>query len=469
MVETFPSRAAVLIVDDDPDVREALQLLLKVSGYTTSGAASSAHAIAELERSEFVAALVDMNYGHDTTSGSEGLELIERISIRWPALPVIAMTAWANIQLAVEAMRKGATDFIEKPWENARVVSVLKSSVESARGWSDAPGLDIVQGRATDEAEVGFVVHSLAMRKVWDELRTVAGSDASILLLGENGTGKTLLASKVHSASHRASAAFVRVDVGGLMPSLFESEMFGHVRGAFTDAKKDRAGRFEMADGGTLFLDEISNLPMEQQPKLLRAIEGGQFEKIGTSLTKQVDVRLISATNVSLRDEVSSGRFRRDLLYRLNTIEVQVPALRDRREDIMPLARLYLERSCRRYGKRDLQLSPSAERALLNNAWPGNVRELEHAMERAALLTLGARVEVPDLRLSPAPELNDAAGRIELGGITLENAELMLLRNALQRNEGSLQRTADQLGITRQSLYRRLEKHGLRGSDDFGG
>lgn len=470
MVDSFSADAPVLIVDDDQDVREALQLLLKVSGYGTVGVDSPAAAIAQLEGASFQAALVDMNYSRDTTSGGEGLALIAQIARQWPTLPVVAMTAWANIQMAVEAMRSGASDFIEKPWQNARVLSVLQTVVAAAQERRHADAGADGQVPADD---AGFVAHSASMRRVWDELHAVAGSDASILLLGENGTGKTLLASRVHRASRRAHRPFVRVDVGGLTPTLFESEMFGHVRGAFTDARKDRIGRFELADGGTLFLDEIGNLPMEQQPKLLRAIEDGQFEKLGTSLTRRVDVRLLSATNASLRALVDEGRFRRDLLYRLNTIEIHVPALRERSEDILPLARTALERSCRRYGKAALPLSPAAERALRGHAWPGNVRELEHAMERAALFARGPQVDVQDLRLASVSAAVQAAeaprSRVGLGGITLESAELLLLREALQHNGGNLQRAADQLGITRQSLYRRLEKHGLRGGDDLAG
>lgn len=479
MVESFSADAPVLIVDDDPDVREALQLLLKVSGYSTVGADSPAAAIARLERAPFLVALVDMNYSRDTTSGGEGLALIAQIARQWPGLPVVAMTAWANIPMAVEAMRCGASDFIEKPWQNARVLTVLKIVVAAAQqrgnagadADADADAMGGLAGDARDAEDTGFVAQSASMRRVWDELHAVAGSDASILLLGENGTGKTVLASRVHRASQRVHGPFVRVDVGGLTPTLFESEMFGHVRGAFTDARKDRAGRFELADGGTLFLDEIGNLPMEQQPKLLRAIEDGQFEKLGTSLTQRVDVRLVSATNASLRGLVDEGRFRRDLLYRLNTIEIHVPALRERSEDILLLARKALERSCRRYGKAALPLSAAAERALHEHTWPGNVRELEHAMERAALLARGTQVEVQDLRLAPASAQPAEAQqtRAGLGGITLESAELLLLREALQHSGGNLQRAADQLGITRQSLYRRLEKHGLRGGDDLAG
>ncbi|WP_340571857.1 sigma-54 dependent transcriptional regulator [Stenotrophomonas sp. G106K1] len=466
MVDSPSANAPVLIVDDDRDVREALQLLLKVSGYTSVEADSPASAIARLHEMSFQAALVDMNYSRDTTSGVEGLTLIAEMARLRPTLPVIAMTAWANIEMAVGAMRSGARDFIEKPWQNARVLAVLETVIAAVPGRGNA-------GAATEDLgspdDTGLIAQSASMRRVLDELHAVAGSDASILLLGENGTGKTLLASRLHGASRRAQAPFVRVDVGGLAPTLFESEMFGHVRGAFTDARKDRVGRFEMADGGTLFLDEIGNLPLEQQPKLLRAIEDGQFEKLGTSLTRRVDVRLVSATNASLRDLVDEGRFRRDLLYRLNTIEIHIPALRERCEDILPLAQKALERSCRRYNTPALPFSAAAERALREHAWPGNVRELEHTMERVALLAGGPRVEVEDLRLTPAQSPAPPLASGTLGGITLESAELLLLRQALQTSGGNLQSAAEQLGITRQSLYRRLEKHGLRGGDDLAG
>lgn len=434
-------------------------MLLKVAGHGMIGVASPDEALACLESEEFAAVLVDMNYSRDTTSGKEGLALITQIADRWPGLPVIAMTAWASIELAVEAMRIGAADFIEKPWQNARVLSVLEARIALDRSRRSERRLGETQALLLDEADAGFVAESAVMRRLMADLARIADSDASVLLLGENGTGKSVIAHRLHQGSPRRERPFVKVDIGGLAPTLFESELFGHVRGAYTDARQDRVGRFELADAGTLFLDEIGNLPMEQQPKLLRAIEDGEFERLGASRTQRVDVRIIAATNVDLTAEVAAGRFRQDLLYRLNTFQVQVPPLRERGDDILPLARYYLAVACRRYRRSLPTLGGDVERTLLDYAWPGNVRELAHAMERAALLGGERQLTAVDLRLHPA------AQRPALEQMKLEDAEAFLLRDALERHRGNLQRAADQLGITRQSLYRRMEKHGLRGDD----
>jgi len=467
MTEVSRSAAAdrILVVDDQADVRAALRLLFKVAGYTMTGAESPERALAVLERDpdhgEFAAVLVDMNYSQDTTSGREGLALIERIAQRWPDLPVIAMTAWASIELAVEAMRVGAADFIEKPWQNARVLNVLESRIALRRSRRSERRFGAAQALMMDEVDAGFVAESAPMRRLLDELARIADSDANVLLLGENGTGKTLLAHRLHQGSPRRERPFVRVDVGGLTPTLFEAELFGHVRGAYTDARQDRAGRFELADGGTLFLDEIGNLPLEQQPKLLRAIEDGEFERLGTSRTQRVDVRVVAATNADLAAE----RFRRDLLYRLNTFQIRVPPLRERRDDVLPLARYYLAAACRRYQRPLPQLGPDVDRALLDYAWPGNVRELAHAMERAALLGGDRCIRAQDLRLQPDASPIVAGASPSLQPMKLEDAEALLLRDALERHRGNLQRAAKQLGITRQSLYRRLEKHGMHGDE----
>jgi DNA-binding NtrC family response regulator len=293
----------------------------------------------------------------------------------------------------------------------------------------------------------------------------IAPSDANVLVLGENGTGKGVIAQALHAQSRRAAKALVKVNMGGIAENVFESEMFGHVRGAYTDAKSERIGRFELADGGTLFLDEVGNVPASQQPKLLRVLEDGEFERLGSSRTQSTDVRLVSATNADLATEVEVGRFRKDLLYRLNTLEIRLPPLRERRDDILPLARSFLERSAARYGRRDLRLAPSAERALLAWRWPGNVRELGHLMERAALLAEQDLVSDSALAFGPGSTMGEAAA--ELDDMTIEQAEAHLVRRALERH-GNLQHAADALGITRQTLYRRLEKHGLRdpSSDD---
>lgn len=446
----------ILVVDDQSDVREALRLLLKTAGYGMVGAAAPDEALACLRGDAFAAVLVDMNYSRDTTSGQEGLALIAAIAAQWPGLPVVAMTAWASVELAVEAMRVGAVDFIEKPWSNARVLSVLESRIALDRSQRDVQRLSAANALLAREGSEGFIVESPLMRQLVDDLVRVADSDAAVLLLGENGTGKSMIGQLIHQWSPRRADALVKVNLGGLTSTLFEAELFGNVKGAYTDARQERVGRFELANGGTLFLDEIGNLPLEQQPKLLRAIEDGEFERLGSSRTVRVDVRIVAATNADLPADVAAGRFRQDLLYRINTFQFRVPPLRERREDIVPLARHYLAAACRRYGRPLPRFAASAERALLAYPWPGNVRELSHVMERAALLAGGAQLAAEDLRLQTAPALEDA-----LVGMTLEQAEHWLLRKALRDHPGNLQRSADQLGITRQSLYRRMEKHGI--------
>jgi DNA-binding NtrC family response regulator len=452
--------ARILVVDDQPDVREALRMLLKSAGYGMVGAESPEIALGCLRGDEFAAVLVDMNYRRDTTSGEEGLALVEQIAAQCPSLPVVAMTAWGSIELAVTAMQRGAVDFIEKPWQNARVLNVLESRIALDRSRRSEQRLGQAQALLLQDAGDDFIAESPVMRRLLEDLARIAESDANLLLLGENGTGKSLLAGFVHRGSRRAARAFVKVNIGGIAPTLFEAELFGHVRGAYTDARQDRAGRFELADGGTLFLDEIGNLPLDQQPKLLRAIEEGEFERLGSSQTRRVDVRVIAATNADLESEVAAGRFRQDLLYRINTFQVRVPALRERGEDILPLARHYLSAACTRYRRPVPRIGRDAERALLTYPWPGNVRELSHVMERAALLADEGVLDAAALRLPGAaePRLSER--------MTLEEAEALLLRRALADQGGNLQRAADQLGITRQSLYRRLEKHGLRGDEN---
>ncbi|PNS08852.1 sigma-54-dependent transcriptional regulator [Solilutibacter silvestris] len=451
----------ILVVDDQSDVRDALRLLLKAAGYIPIGAASPQEAIARLQTESIEAVLADMNFSIDTTSGSEGLELIKQLNEHWPGLPVIAMTAWASIDLAVEAMRCGAVDFIEKPWQNARVLSVLKGNLDLTRSQREAKKMSAANALLLSEGEFGFIARSSTMQRAVDDLRRVVDSDAAILLLGENGTGKSLLAQLVHHWSARRSQPFVKVDIGSLAPNLLETELFGHSKGAYTDARQERVGRFELADEGTLFLDEIANLPFEQQPKLLRAIEDGEFERVGSSKTQKVDVRIITATNANLDAMVSSGRFRQDLLYRLNTFQITIPPLRERRDDILPLARHYLAGACKRYRRTVPELDSDAQRVLCNYAWPGNVRELAHVMERAALFASGSTLSAFDLRLQQAVVPEDS----DLGEVTLEQAEKIVMKRSLERHRWNLQRSADELGITRQALYRRLGKYSLRKDD----
>ncbi|TAM25965.1 MAG: sigma-54-dependent Fis family transcriptional regulator [Rhodanobacter sp.] len=455
------SKPTVLLADDQADVREALRLLLKAEGIASVGVADPAAALEAVRKREFACALIDCNYSRDTTSGEEGLDLLERLRQLAPELPVVAMTAWGNVPLTVEAMRRGAADFIEKPWNNARLLSVLRAQMALGEGARKQRRLEAENALLRGGSGDAFIAESPVMRRVLAMVDRIASSDANVLVLGENGTGKGVIAERIHALSPRAARSLVKVNMGGIAESVFESEMFGHVRGAYTDAKGERIGRFELADGGTLFLDEIGNVPAAQQPKLLRVLEDGEFERLGSSRTQRVDVRLVSATNADLAAEVAEGRFRRDLMYRLNTLEVRLPPLRERVEDILPLARAFLARSAARYGRDGLQLAASAERALMAWRWPGNVRELQHLMERAALLAEHDQVGAGALSFGAPPEPVQ-----DIDGMTLEQAEAWLVKRALERHDGNLQHAADALGITRQSLYRRLEKHDLRDADN---
>lgn len=453
----------VLVADDQADVRETLRLLLKSADLASVCVSNPAEALDAAGKREFQCALIDFNYGRDTTSGEEGLELLDGLRRLAPDLPVVAMTAWGNVPLAIEAMRRGAADFIEKPWENTRLVSVLRAQVELAEAARRQRQLEAENVQLRGGSDGVFIAESPAMRKALAMLARVAPNDANVLLLGESGTGKGLAAQFLHDRSPRSARSLVKVNMGAIADSVFGSEMFGHVRGAFTDAKNDRVGRFELADGGTLFLDEVGNVPPSQQPKLLRVLEDGEFERMGSSRTQTTDVRLISATNADLDAEVAAGRFRKDLLYRLNTLEVCLPPLRERSGDILPLARWFLERDAHRYQRKRLRWSPAAERVLTAWHWPGNVRELEHVVNRAALLA--DHDEIGSALLNVGTHTRVAE---DLDGMTLEQAEAQLVRRALERHQGNLQRAADALGISRQSLYRRLEKHGVAVPDGDG-
>ena len=451
----------VLVADDQADVRTALALLLKAEGLVSAASADARGALELVRRHDFDCALVDLNYGRDTTSGEEGLALLEQLRTQAPELPVVVMTAWGSVPLVVEAMRRGASDFIEKPWDNTRLLAVLRAQIALAASARRQRRLEAENALLRGEAMPGFIAESPAMQKLLDMLARVAPSDANVLVLGENGTGKGVIAQLLHARSARSAKAFIKVNMGGIAESVFESEMFGHVRGAYTDAKSERIGRFELADGGTLFLDEVGNIPSAQQAKLLRVLEDGEFERLGSSRTQHADVRVIAATNADLTTAVGAGLFRKDLLYRLNTVELHLPPLRERREDIVPMARAFLAASMQRHLRSDMRLATDAERALLAYAWPGNVRELRHVMERAALLCPSGTVAAAALTLGVPQATQDMMEQM-----TLEQAEAWLVQRALTRHADNLQTAADALGITRQALYRRMEKHGLRNIDD---
>jgi DNA-binding NtrC family response regulator len=367
------------------------------------------------------------------------------------------MTAWGSVELAVEAMRRGARDFIQKPWENARMLSVLRTQIELSRALRKGQRLEAENRLLRDgHTPPRMIATSASMRPVLQLIESVGASDANVLVTGENGTGKEVVAQTLHAVSMRAGKAMVTVNVGALSEGTFESELFGHVKGAFTDAKTDRVGRFELADGGTIFLDEIANVPLAQQAKLLRVVETGEFERVGSSKTRRVDVRILSATNADLREEVAAGRFRQDLLFRLNTVEIRLPPLRERHEDIPLLAHYFLDQYARRYRKPLTTFSEAAAAALRDYEWPGNVRELDHAVERAVLMARGDVVESADLNLQTA-----RGAERGLEEMSLDEVECFLIRRTLARCDGNVGQAAEALGLSRSALYRRLQRYGL--------
>jgi DNA-binding NtrC family response regulator len=445
----------ILVADDQADVREALRLLLKGEGYGIETVGSPAAVISAVQSADFDAVLLDLNYARDTTTGREGLELVSLLQGLDSTLPTIVMTAWGSVDKAVEAMRRGARDFIEKPWDNARLLATLRTQVELSRALRRTQRLEGENRLLRRDGQPELIAESPAMRPILQLMERVAPSDANVLITGEHGTGKEVVAQWLHAASSRAGKPLVAVNLGGLSEGLFESEMFGHVKGAFTDARTDRIGRFELAEGGTLLLDEVGTIPLRQQAKLLRVLETGELERVGASRSRRIDVRILSATNADLAAEVAGGRFREDLLFRLNTIEIRLPALRERREDIRPLAEHFLRRYAARYRKPVVGFEPDAVEALEAHPWPGNVRELDHALERAILLAQGGLIRNAELGL------RGSGGMPRLEDLPLEEVERLLIRKALERHGGNVSQAAKALGLSRSALYRRLQQHGL--------
>jgi len=445
----------ILVADDQPDVLEALRILLKGAGYQIDAVTSPAGIFNALEKKDYALLMMDLNYTRDTTSGQEGLEVIPKLQEIDNTLPIVVMTAWATIDLAVEAMKRGARDFVPKPWDNDRLLTIVRTQVELAGALRKGRRLEaanqLLRGGAPN-----LIAEAPAMRPVIEMISRVAPSDANVLITGENGTGKGLVAQALHALSSRGSHSMITVNMGGLSETLFESELFGHVKGAFTDAKTDRAGRFELADESTLFMDEIANIPLNQQSKLLRVIETGEFERVGSSKTLHANVRIISATNSNLNDEVAAGRFRQDLLFRLNTIEIPLPPLRDRREDIMPLATSFLRQHAQRYRKELTGFDEAARDRLMQHQFPGNVRELDHVIERAVLMAQGPQIKSGDLGLTIG---RDDGTRLE--DMSLEEVEKFLIKKALARNDGNARKAAEALGLSRSAFYRRLQHYGL--------
>ncbi len=457
----MPSATRILLADDQTDVLEALRLLLKHAGHEVVTATSPAGVITAAESHDLDAVLMDLNYARDTTSGREGLDLLSQLQSMDSTLPVVVMTAWGSVEGAVEAMRRGARDYIQKPWDNQRLLQTLRVQVELCQALRKSRRLEGETSRLRARDLPELVADARTMQPVLRLMERIAPSDANVLITGEHGTGKEVVARWLHAASRRVGRPFVAVNAGGVSEGVFESELFGHVRGAFTDAKTDRAGCFELAEGGTLFLDEIANMPTNQQAKLLRVLQTGEYHPVGSSRVRRADVRFLAATNVDVGKEVAEGRFREDLLYRLNTVEIHLPPLRERREDIPRLAAHFAQRQQARHGQPARSFSPDAMQALLEHHWPGNVRELEHVVERALLLAAGPQVQPDDLSLRAGGGKGDA--RFEQ--MTLEEVERHLIQRALARSSGQVSEAAKALGLSRSALYRRLQHHGLKGSE----
>jgi DNA-binding NtrC family response regulator len=455
-MKIVPSQMRILIADDQADVLEALRLLLKREGYKIESFESPQQVMQAVENRDYDLAIIDLNYTRDTTSGQEGLDLLAKIQTLDSMLPVIVMTAWSSVDIAVEAMRRGARDFIQKPWENERLSSIVRTQLELSEAIRRGQRLEAENQLLRADNLPTMIAQSAQMQPVLDLISRVGPSDANVLITGEPGTGKEVVARTMHAISGRGSKPMVTVNAGGLAEGVFESELFGHVKGAFTDAKMDRVGRFELADTGTLFLDEIANVPANLQAKLLRVLEIGEMERVGSSKTKKVDVRVISATNANLTDEVQNGRFRQDLLFRLNTIEIPLPPLRERREDIGPLANHFLGVHARRYRKNITGFDHNATQAMLEHAWQGNVRELNHVVERAVLMAQGNCIKAGDLALRAA-----TAGSPRLEEMSLEDVEEFLIKKALARYGGNVSHAASALGLSRSALYRRLQRFGF--------
>ncbi len=440
----------IIVSDDQAHIRESLALLFEPENYAVVEATSPQEVIFYLNKNDCDLIIMDMNYSKDTTSGEEGLKLIEQIREKDTVIPIIVMTAWANVALSVNAIKKGANDFIEKPWNNNRLLTLVSNQLLLAQNRSENERLHQLTKQQTQPDS--FISHAKSMVKVMQLIERTAASDANILLTGESGVGKSLIAGIIHSLSERKKHPLVSVNMGALADNLFESELFGHVKGAFTDAKTNRMGRFEMAENGTLFLDEIANIPMALQAKLLRVLESSEYEPLGSSKTKTANVRLISASNVDFDQQIEAGQFRQDLLYRLNTITIEIPPLRERKEDIIALADGFLQQLKRKYRRNEMTLSLQAENALLQYQWPGNVRELSHCLERGVLMAEDDEIKAADLGLKSVKQIQG------LDDMTLEQAEKYLIKKAMRLNEGNVALAAEKLGISRAALYRRLEK-----------
>ena len=454
----------LLIVDDNEDLLRAARIFLKRHFLHVDTSASPDHLPDLVTNEQYDVILLDMNFTRDKSSGEEGFYWLDRILAIDPGAVVILITAYGDVQLAVKAIKEGATDFVVKPWDNDKLLATLFSARRLRQSLSEVARLkeqQQVMAEAIDNRYQDIIGQSPAMKQVFNTIEQVAGTDANVLILGENGTGKELVARAIHRKSRRAKQAFISVDLGAVSETLFESELFGHVKGAFTDARDSRAGRFELASGGTLFLDEIGNLSMPLQAKLLTALQSRVISRVGSAKAVPVDIRLISATNMPLPDMIAEKQFRQDLLYRINTIELTLPPLRERREDISLLASHFLQHYARKYNKETHSISPAAVKRMEKYPWPGNVRELQHAMERAVIMSNQKVLQPEDLLLSTRTHDNVPEDALVLEEFNMEKVEKLLIQKVLKKHNGNVTHAAQELGLTRSSLYRRLERYGL--------
>ncbi|MDH5715467.1 MAG: sigma-54 dependent transcriptional regulator [Candidatus Aminicenantes bacterium] len=451
----------ILIIDDDEDILQAARLFLKqhVAQVHTHRNPESIPML--LKNDTYDVIFLDMNFAKGATSGQEGFLWLDKIHEIDPSAVVVLITAFGDVELAVRAIKEGATDFVLKPWQNEKLLATLSVAMNLRQTRIEAYNLRSRQKQLSadlDQPFHDFIGRSGAMQKVFDIIQKVAKTDVNILILGENGTGKELVARELHRQSPRAEEVFISVDMGAVSETLFESELFGHVKGAFTDAREDRAGRFEIASGGTLFLDEIGNLPLPLQAKLLTVLENRQVTRLGSNRPVTIDVRLVCATNRPIHEMVSQNKFRQDLLYRINTVEIHLPPLRERTEDIPLLVDHFLTIYCKKYNKPVKRITAATLKKLEKYRWPGNVRELQHAIERAVIMS-ESKVLNPSDFFFPSPEIKEE--KLALENYNLEEAERALIRKALSKHGGNISNAARELGLTRTALYRRLEKYGL--------
>ncbi len=451
-------KGTILVVDDDQDVLYTAKLILKRKFDQVLLETNPEQLPKTLKKTPVDVVLLDMNFAHGRTSGNEGIYWLRETLKQHPDQHIIMNTAYGDIKVAVEAMKEGAIDFIVKPWEEEKLLSTVTNVFQLARSKNEVSRLQKRENALAHDLNAGledFIYGSKSMKSVMDTIEKVADTDANVLILGENGTGKELVARAIHNRSSQCSSALIKVDLGSLSEKLFESELFGHVKGAFTDARTDRSGRFEIAGNGSLFLDEVGNLPTELQTKLLSVLQNREFYKLGSNTPLPFNARLICATNANIQQMVSTGGFRQDLLYRINTVEIHIPPLRERVEDIIPIAEHYLDKYVSKYRKQGMKLEPSAVKKLQNHSWPGNVRELQHAIERVVILANDLSITASDFPVgnSPTAPASNTVNKNEV--------EKELILKAIKKHQGNLTKASEDMGIGRSTLYRKMKKYGL--------